>query len=115
MIDMPDYIKRSTALHIKSRTVFTGIVELMQLLYWNKKTHHEEGTMNLLTRAIDITQDCNQYGVRLVQSIESRKLKLVEISPGDYGCSESVYKALQRRIVAFNKRVDNITWQDSWS
>jgi hypothetical protein len=71
--------------------------------------------MNLLTRAINITQDCNQYGVRLVQSIENRKLMLVEVSQGDYGCSESVYKVLQRKIVTFNKRVDNITWQDSWS
>ena len=70
--------------------------------------------MNLLTMAIDITQDCNQYDVRLVQSIENRKLMLVEVSPGDYGCSESVYEALQRRIVAFNNRVDNSTWQDSW-
>ena len=71
--------------------------------------------MKLLTKAIDITQDCNQYDVRLVQSIENRKLMLVEVSPGDYGCSESVYKALQRKIVAFNNRVDNITGQDSWS
>jgi hypothetical protein len=71
--------------------------------------------MNLLARAISITLDCNQYGVRLVQSIKSRKLTLVEISPGDYGCSESDYKTLQRKIVAFNKRVDNITGQDSWS
>jgi hypothetical protein len=71
--------------------------------------------MNLLTRAINITQDCNQHGVRLVQSIENRKLMLVEVSQGDYGCSESVYKALQRKIVAFNNRVDNITGQDSWS
>ena len=71
--------------------------------------------MNLLIKAINITQDCNQHGARLVQSIENRKLMLVEVSPGDYGCSESVYKALQRKIVTFNKRVDNITGQDSWS
>ena len=71
--------------------------------------------MNLLNKAIDITQDCNQYGVRLVQSIENRKLMLVEVSPGFYGCSESFYKAIQRRIEAFNKRVDNMTWRDSWS
>ncbi len=71
--------------------------------------------MNLLIKAINITQDCNQHGARLVQSIENRKLMLVEVSPGDYGCSGSVYKALQRKIVAFNNRVDNITGQDSWS
>jgi len=71
--------------------------------------------MNLLTSAINITHDCNQYGARLVQSIENRKLMLVEVSPGYYGCSESVYESLQRKIVAFNKRVDNITRQDSWS
>ena len=30
VIDMHDYIKRSTVLHIKSLTVFTCIVQLMQ-------------------------------------------------------------------------------------
>ena len=70
--------------------------------------------MNLTTRAMSIAQDCNQYGVRLVQTVESRKLMLVENAHGEYGCSESVFKALQRKITAFNTRIDAKDWKDTW-
>jgi hypothetical protein len=70
--------------------------------------------MNLTARAMSIAQDCNQYGVRLVQSVQSRKLMLVENEQGEYGCSESVYKWLQQKITAFNTRIDKPSWQDRW-
>ena len=70
--------------------------------------------MNLTTRAMSIAQDCNQYGVRLVQTVKSRKLMLVENAHGEYGCSESVYNWLQRKITSFNNRIDKPSWQDRW-
>lgn len=70
--------------------------------------------MKLTTRAMSIAQDCSQYGVRLVHSVPSRKLMLVENEHGEYGCSESVYRWLQHKVTAFNTRLDVPSWQDRW-
>ncbi len=68
--------------------------------------------MNLTRQSEKITQEAHSYGARIVQTLRTRRLSLVEKFPEvnavteKYGVSQSVLDYLNKRIRAFNVRVE---------
>ena len=74
--------------------------------------------MNLTLRSEKIAWDAYQYGARVVCSLKTRKLSLVEKFPernaatDKYELSQSVLDWLNKRIRVFNQRVTDVQYPD---